>query len=647
MELPIRPETSYEPREDFLRVAAAVPEVAVGDVITNVTRIADLYDEAAKNDASLVVFPELSVTGYTLQDLVQRHDLLATATDGLNLLASYTEGKNAAMVVGLPIAVGNAIYNAAALLADGEVKGIVPKQNLPTYNEFYEKRWFQSWDDRPNTTVRIGDTQVPFGRQQLFEVAGAPVGIEICEDLWVTHAPHEVLADNGALLIANPSASPEAVAKAEYRRNLVGISAAKAVVVYVYASTDSSESTAEVVMSGHAMINENGYLLAERPPLRQASPRIILADVDASHLRHDRHKNTNYPNARDIIPTPTNVTAEQTDLRRSIDSGSFIPKGSPEQIAQRLDTVLDIQALGLARRLKHMDHKRVALGLSGGLDSTLALLVAMRAAAMLDMSPSDLIYTLTLPGQASSERTQNNATQLSSALNIPNEEIAISELATMQLEALGHTGEEDITFENTHARLRQAFIFNKANQIGALALGTGDLSEAALGWCTYGGDQTSGYHVNASIPKTLVRSLVRHAATELEPGARALVHDILDTPVSPELTGDGQGITQTTEDIIGPYELHDFFLYHFVRWAEPARKIGFLALQAFEGTYSPQTIDKWLNVFIDRFYANQWKRQASPDSPKVGLSLGPRGDWRMPPDIKRPLRKQLEYGGVV
>ncbi len=638
---------SYQPNEDFIRVAAAVPEVAVGDVAINVERIAELYAKAADDKASLVVFPELSLTGYSIQDLVQRRDLLKSATDGLAVLADYTNNHNAAMVVGLPIAVGNAIYNTAALVADGEIKGIVPKQNLPTYNEFYEKRWFQAWDDRPNTTVNIDGKDVPFGRQQLFDVAGSSVGIEICEDLWVTHSPHEVLADNGALLIANPSASPEAVAKADYRRNLVGIAAAKAALGYIYASSDWSESTAEIVMGGHAMINENGSMLAERQPLKIDVPRIIMSDIDTSHLRHERYKNTNYPNFVDIMPTATAVTAEQTDLRRAVDPESFIPKGGPEHIAERLDTVLDIQALGLARRLKHMQHKRVVLGLSGGLDSTLALLVAVRTASALNMDPADLIYTLTLPGQASSKRTQSNATRLSGVLNIPNEEIPIGVLTAMELDMLGHGGDEDITFENTQARLRQTLIFNKANQIGALALGTGDLSEAALGWCTYGGDQTSGYHVNASIPKTLVRSLVRHAAENLEPDARALVHDILDTPVSPELTGDGKDVTQHTEDIIGPYELHDFFLYHFVRWAEPKRKIRFLALHAFDGKYDKPTVNKWLDVFVDRFYSSQWKRQAMPDGPKVGMSLGPRGDWRMPPDIQQPLRKQLERSGVL
>lgn len=637
----------YQPTDDFVRVAAAVPEVYVADVARNVEHITSLYDMAANEQVSLVVFPELSITGYTIQDLVQRRDLLDDARNGLSALADHTKDTNTAMVVGLPLAVGNALYNSAALLADGEVKGIVPKQNLPTYNEFYEKRWFQAWGDRPNTTILVNGQHVPFGRKQLFEIAGTPVGIEICEDLWVTHAPHEVLADNGALIVVNPSASPETVAKADYRRNLISISAAKAVLGYVYTSSDSSESTAEVVMSGHALINENGSLLAERKPLQASGSRLSISDVDTWHLRHDRYKNTNYPNAIDIPLTPTNITTEQTDLIRTIDATPFIPKGTPEQIAERLDTILDIQALGLARRLKNMPNKKLVLGLSGGLDSTLALLVAIRAATALSIEPGDMIHTLTLPGTASSERTQNNAVRLSKVLGIPNEEIAISALADEQLKAISHQGAEDITFENTQARIRQALIFNKANQMGALALGTGDLSEAALGWATYGGDQTSGYHVNASIPKTLVRSLVQQAASTLEHTAQELVYDILATPISPELTGTGAAVTQETETIIGPYELHDFFLYHFLRWAEPKHKIGFLALSAFADAYDQTTIDAWLDTFVSRFYGNQWKRQATPDSPKVGISLGPRGDWRMPSDIREPLRLQLERNGTI
>lgn len=633
-----RPE--YSPKEDFIRVATATPEVAIGDVETNINRIVDLYQQAANQNTSLVTFPELSITGYTIQDLVQQPQLLADAECGLAHLAETTKNHNTAAIVGLPIAVGNAIYNCAAVVADGEVKGIVPKQNLPTYNEFYEKRWFQSWDDNSNTTKMIDDKVVTFGRKQLFDIAGATVGIEICEDLWVPDQPSIELAKQGATIIANPSASPEVVTKANYRRQLVGATAARLITGYLYAGADSSESVSDIVMSGHAMINESGHMLAERKPLTRHAGRLLVSDIDKQHILFDRRKSTNYPVGHDITPTATNVTAEQSDLRRNIDPLPFIPKGSHEAVAERLDEILDIQATGLAQKLIESSMPKVVLGLSGGLDSTLALLVAVRAASFLDRPVAEMIHTLTMPGEASSDRTQNNAVRLADSLGIPNEEIPISQLANMQLLALQHQGEQDITYENTQARLRQAFVFNKGNQIGALALGTGDLSEVALGWCTYNGDHMSGYNPNATIPKTLVRSLAKHAGTRLEPPSRAIVEDILDTPISPELTGNGDDVSQKTEDIVGPYELHDFFLYHHVRWMEPKRKIGFLAIKAFEDIYEPVEVHRWLDVFMSRFYANQWKRQAMPDGAKVGLSLNPKGDFRMAPGTVQPRDNQ-------
>ena len=345
--------------------------------------------------------------------------------------------------------------------------------------------------------------------------------------------------------------------------------------------------------------------------------------------------------------TPTAVTAEQVDLRRSIDTRPFIPKGTPEQVAERLEEILAIQAIGLAERIRATGIRKVVLGLSGGLDSTLALMVAQKAADRLGIAPGQLIETITMPSHASSERTQSNAVKLAAALGIPNEEIAIGELADAQLAALSHTGDQDVTFENTQARIRTALLFNRANQNGGMVLGTGDLSEIALGWCTFGGDHLSHYNVNASIPKTLVRHLVRHASTQVGDDARVILEDILDTPVSPELTGDGT-ISQETENIIGPYELHDFFLYRFVRFMEPASKISYLAQHAFKDTYTPDEINHWLGVFIGRFGRNQWKRSVMPDGPKVGtVSLSPRGDWRMPSDAANAMRRDLQLIGVV
>jgi len=619
----------YTPKQDFLRVATATPEVSIGDVPTNVEAIKKLYKDAAKAHASLVIFPELSITGYTIQDLVAQPSLLHTAKKGLIELAQATTNQNTAAIVGLPFKVGNAIYNCAAVISEGAVRGIVPKQNLPTYNEFYEKRWYQTWDKKPNTTVNLDGAEVPFGKEQLFSIGDELVGIEICEDLWVPEQPSTYLVANGATIIANPSASPEAVAKAQYRRGLIANTAARNVTGYVYSSADQTESTAEIVMGGHAMINELGTMLAERVPFTPPR-RMMTADIDMQHIAHDRLKTTNFPNRQDITPTQTFVTPAQDTLERAIDAHPFIPKGSIEDVNERLDTILNIQATGLAMRLRSAHIKKVILGLSGGLDSTLALIAAIRAAEVLEMKPGDLIHTLTMPCNASSDRTQNNAIQLAESLSITNEEIAIADLAKAQLTAIQHGGEEDVTFENTQARIRQALVFNKANQLNGLALGTGDLSEIALGWCTYNGDHMSHYNVNASIPKTLVRSLVRHAAEKLPKTAETIITDILDTPVSPELTGNGKTISQETEDLIGPYELHDFFLYHHLRWLEPKAKIGYLAIKAFEGQRTPEEINKWLDVFMKRFYQNQWKRQAMPDGAKVGISLSPKGDWRMP-----------------
>ena len=623
----------YQPKSDFIRVATATPEVAIGDVPTNLLHIKELYDQAVKSDVSLVVFPELSLTGYTIQDLVAQTSLLQNAESGLAQLADYTADKNTAAIVGLPFIVGNAIYNTAALVAKGKIQGIVPKQNLPTYNEFYEKRWYQTWDEQPNIDVLIGDTVVPFGKDQLFKVGNELVGMEICEDLWVPEQPSTRLVANGATLIANPSASPEAVAKAQYRRGLVANTAARNVAGYIYTSADQTESTAEIVMSGHAIISELGTTLAERAPFTKPQ-RLMIADIDAQHIRQDRFKTTNFPNRHEITATPTGITQNQTDLLRVIDPEPFIPKGSFEDNKERLDTILNIQATGLAMRLRSANIQKVVLGLSGGLDSTLALLVGIRAANFLDKDPGELIHTLTMPSVASTDRTQNNAINLAESLGITNEEIWIADLAQAQLDAIKHQGEEDVTYENTQARIRQAMVFNKANQINGLALGTGDLSEIALGWCTYNGDHMSHYNVNASIPKTLVRTLVKHASLELNDKAAAILEDILDTPVSPELTGNGEAISQETEDLVGPYELHDFYLYHFIRWMEPKEKIGYLAVKAFEGRRSPEEIAKWLDVFMQRFFQNQWKRQAMPDGAKVGLSLSPKGDWRMAAEAK-------------
>lgn len=622
----------FNPQEQYLRAATACPEVYVGDVDANVAAISELYSDAQLNHTALVVFPELSITGYSLGDLVQQPVLLERAKQGLLQLAEQTTDSETAMIVGLPLVVNNALYNCAAVLSKGEVRGIVPKTNLPNYKEFYEKRWYQSWDDE-NRVITIGDQNVPFGTDQLFEIAGAKVGIEICEGLWVANPPSTRLAEAGATVIANPSASPELVGKSDYRRQLVGQQSARLLLGYLYAGCDYTESTMDTVMSGHQLIGENGALLAQRQPLSQ-DERLQTADIDLAHLQNDRLRDTN--TANNYLPVvDCDITPTQEDLRRYINPQPFNP--SPEKAFETFETILTIQAAGLEKRLRERPNKKVVLGLSGGLDSTLALLVACRTAQRIGIKPGELIETITMPGEASSEQTQSNAVALAKSLGIPNQEIPIGELAQQQLKALGHDGiTQDVTYENVQARLRTSILFNRVNQVGGLVLGTGDLSEIALGWCTFNGDHMSHYNVNASIPKTLVRALVDHESNQptLAP-AKAILKDIIDTPVSPELVkAEGEEISQKTEELIGPYELHDFFMYHFIRWNDAPNKIQYLAEHAFAEKYEPEVISQWLSLFMNRFFGNQWKRSVAPDGPKVGsVSYSPRGDWRMPADM--------------
>ncbi len=628
----------FDEKESYLRVATACPEVLVSDVDSNLREISGLYEQAVDSQVSLVVFPELSLTGYTLGDLVQNRHLLEKAERGLMMLAEKTEGSATAMVVGLPIIHRNALYNCAAVLADGKIQGIVPKQNLPAYGEFYEKRWYQTWS-QTNTTLCLGQNEIPFGNELLFEINDIPVGVEICEDLWVADPPSRTLAENGALIIANPSASPELVGKASYRRQLVGQQSARLVLAYLYAGCDSSESTMDIVMGGHQLICENGAIIKERRPFA-LNQRLTYADIDTNHLKHDRRRDTNFANKVGMQTVKIACGMPEYLPAPEVNPYPFLPTN--ENLAERnerLQSIIDIQAHGLTERVSAIQSKYIHLGLSGGLDSTHALLVACQAAQLLDMEPGKLIRTYTMPGEASSERTQSNAVKLAKALGIPNEVIPIGDLARSELKAIGHDSiNQDVTYENAQARIRTTILFNKGNQLGGLVLGTGDLSEIALGWCTYNGDHMSHYHVNAGVPKTLMRHLVQHLSDSYtdQSEARLLLNDILDTPVSPELTQAEEGtLSQKTETIIGPYELHDFFLFHLIRWGEAPAKIQFLAERAFKDAYAPAEISKWLDIFITRFTKNQFKRSAMPDGPKIGsVSLSPRGDWRMPSDLR-------------
>lgn len=633
-------EQTYQPAESYMRVATACPEVIVANVAENVRAIDALYQQAAADNTSLVTFPELSLTGYTVGDLVQQNQLLEDAKQGLQTLATATADKPTAMVVGLPLQVRNRLYNCAAVLADGDIKGIVPKSNLPTYNEFYEDRWFDTWDEE-TTEVELDGKATPFGTDILFNIDGTLAGVEICEDLWVDQPPSGQLAAKGAVLIANPSASPEQVGKDDYRRMLVAGQSGRLVAGYLYAGCDTSESTAEIVMGGHQIIAANAQILAERKPF--GSERLLTTDIDIEQLKADRRKQ-HAAQVSGALVVETTVARQQEDLRAPVERNPFLPKEGYEQRKERLDAILEIQAQGLAQRMRATHQDRLVLGLSGGLDSTLALLVARKAADILERDPANMIHTLTMPGPASSKNTQDNAGMLAKDLGVSNVVMPIVDVVEQELEGLGHDGTtQDVTFENVQARARTNRLFNYGNQHNAMVLGTGDLSEIALGWCTYNADQQSHYNVNASIPKTVVKELVKHVIEQAEYDntepeyrrAQETLERILHTTISPELTKQNKGeISQSTEDIIGPYELHDFFLYHLVRFGDNTRKIAYLANQAFEGDYDQETIDTWLGVFCKRFATNQFKRDTNPNGPKVGsVSLSPRGDWRMPADL--------------
>lgn len=623
----------YTFQDSYIRIATACPLVSLANPAENGKRIAEIYQEAVKQKASVVVFPELSITGYTIGDLIQQNKLLLDAKETLLKLAEATHNRPTAIIVGLPFAVNDTLYDVAAFLADGEIKGIVPKSNLPSYNEFYENRWFKTWNGE-NIRVVLDGKKIPFGTKILFDVDHVLCGIEICEDLWIATQPSEFLTKNGAKIIFNPSASPEQIGKTAYRRDLVKMQSGRLLCGYVYAGCDQSESTAEIVMGGHQVIAANGTVLAEKQPFEPKE--LLFADIDIDHLAHDRRRQK-FETLHDIEVRETSLRRAQTDLLANIEQSPFLPEETAAERDARLNMVIAIQAQGLARRLITTNNKQLVLGLSGGLDSTLAVLVAMEAAKIIDQTPGETITAISMPGPASSGRTQDNAAKLAASLNIPCKIIPIEPIIREEFEALKHSGEQDIAYENIQARARTSILFNYANmsEHPAIVLGTGDLSEIALGWSTYNADQQSHYNVNASVPKTMVKALVAHYAKRLGGTALEIVSDIVATPISPELTKkDSTTITQSTEDIIGPYELHDFFLYYQQRWGDTPEKIAALTKHAFGEKYSEEIIEKWLATFRKRFRSSQFKRDNMPNGPKIGaVSLSPRGDWRMPSDI--------------
>ena len=622
--------------EGFYRVAAAVPTVRVAAIEENVAEIIHLYEEAVANECALVVFPELCITGYTCADLFLQEQLLQGALTGLQDLCAATVGKQTLMLVGLPIRHHTHLYDCAAVLQDGAILGIVPKSYLPNYNEFYEKRWFSPGMEVADDEVLINECPVPFGTDLLFRYDQYfTLGIEICEDLWNVVPPSCYQALAGATVLANLSASNELVAKADYRRSLVRDQSGRCVAGYVYSSAGVGESTTDVVFGGHAMIAENSAMLAESERFLREG-HIIYADLDCMRLSLTRIAETSFssnPPDDEFVLEQVGELPTISRLNRSVDPHPFVPT-DPATRDQRCREIFSIQAAGLAKRLEHAGAQTAVIGISGGLDSTLALLVASRAMEEIGRG-NDAILAVTMPGFGTSDRTYENAVSLCKSMGTDFREISIKAACEQQFRDIGHDpNEHSVTYENVQARQRTQILMNLANKHNGLVIGTGDLSEMALGWCTYNGDHMSMYAVNTSVPKTLVRYVIQWVADQHEEICKTLL-DILDTPITPELlptTADG-GISQETEKAIGPYELHDFFLYHSLRYGARPSRVLQLAEIAFDGTYSADVIKQWLTIFIRRFFQQQFKRSCIPDGPKVGtISLSPRGDWRMPSD---------------
>ena len=666
----------------FIRVAAATPRVKVADVNANVEEICRLAEIAENEQVSILAFPELSVTGYSCGDLFAQELLVSRAEEGVKRLKTFSRGKSLTLVVGVPVRVRGSLYNCAAVIQNGSLKGIVPKIYLPTYNEFYESRWFSSGCDFLSDTLnaygRIEDNakdcsspaagaeisyaghKVNVYPNMLFNVGRATFAIEICEDLWTPIPPSSHHALAGAQIIVNLSASNEVLMKHQYRKQLVSQQSARTISAYVYSSCGYGESTQDVVYAGSSLIYENGSLMAENKRFSLESG-MICADIDIDKLSVLRQKESTF---HSVAPDGTGdgldarryfavasgdgaATDFEKCLRRHIDPHPFVP-GNADERDERCREITDIQVIGLATRLAHIHSQTAVIGISGGLDSTLALIVTVLAFDKLGWDRKRIIG-ITMPGLGTTTRTHSNASDLMAELGVTSLEIPIGKAVAQHFSDIGQNPEvQDVTYENSQARERTQILMDVANKENGIVVGTGDLSELALGWATYNGDHMSMYAVNASIPKTLVRYLVGWAAenhfesdvADRKRSVREILMDIIDTPVSPELKpADSEGnITQKTEDLVGPYELHDFFLYHIFRFGARPSKVYFLARKAFEGVYDDATILKWLNTFIRRFFAQQFKRSCLPDCPKVGsVSLSPRGDWRMPSDAWRTI----------
>ncbi len=622
-------------KDGFIKTACAAVDIKVADTEYNTSQLIKTAKEACGNGAKLVVFPELSITAYTCSDLFLQQPLLDGAMKGLIRLAKETAELDAVIVAGLPVELCGSLYNCAAVINRGKIKGLVPKMNVPNYGEFYEARHFrEGFNDK--RTVIIDGCEVPFGGKLLFAARSMPefvLGIEICEDLWTPNPPSCAHALAGATVIANLSASDELIAKAEYRSLLVRSQSARLYCGYIYSDAGYGESTTDLVFAGDNIIAENGVILSRS---KKFTNECVYAELDLERLLIERRKATTYKSTgeSDYTFIDVELEPEKTELSRRIDAAPFVP-GDESKRAERSEEILSIQAMGLRKRLDHTNAKNAVIGVSGGLDSTLALLVAVRAFDSLGLDRKG-ITAVTMPCFGTTDRTYNNAVSFAKSLGVTLREINIEAAVRLHFKDIGHDGETlDVTYENSQARERTQILMDIANMNGGLVIGTGDLSELALGWATYNGDHMSMYAVNAGVPKTLIRWLVDHEAKRTGSKLlKATLEDILATPVSPELLPPKDGeIAQKTEHIVGPYELHDFFLYYLLRFGFRPSKILRLAERAFEGMYDRAFILEWLKVFYRRFFAQQFKRSCLPDGPKVGsAALSPRGDWRMPSD---------------
>ncbi len=633
-------------RQGFIKTAAATPKIVVADCKANGEEILRLVREMAKEHAKLMVFPELCITGYTCGDLFSQRCLIESAWETVLHIAKETEEVDALIFIGAPVRYKGKLYNTAIALNRGNILGIVPKCHLPNYGEFYEQRNFTSGQDGDVSWLETEENEIPFGNGFYFasdEIPELTVAAEICEDLWVPMPPSIQHALNGAHIIVNLSASNEMVGKTAYRRNLIKGQSARLVCGYVYANAGEGESTQDLVFGGQNLIAENGTILSE---CKSFSNEIIYGEIDVQKLADERRRLTTFPPAEEVMTIPFHVEVEKTSLTRKFARLPFVPSDEAER-NQRCEEILQIQAMGLKKRMEHIHCEKAMVGLSGGLDSTLALLVIARTFDRMGLDRGN-IHCVTMPCFGTTDRTYQNACQLSRELGTKLSEINIKEAVNVHFRDISHDSQvHDVTYENSQARERTQILMDLSNQEGSILVGTGDLSELALGWATYNGDHMSMYGVNGSVPKTLVRHLVRYYADTCgEETLKAVLLDILDTPVSPELLPPEENgeIAQKTEDLVGPYELHDFYLYYMLRAGFEPKKLYRIACETFEGVYDRETIYKWLKKFYWRFFSQQFKRSCLPDGPKVGsVAVSPRGDLRMPSDASaRIWLEQLE-----